>query len=140
MDIGGNRPDYALTPGTGDVFPVMSPAPLVPNAIMRSETTAPFMPFMPFTPFSPQSVGFQDPRLFHGSPIFSTPTSMPVPVPPQYPTPPQYGPTLPSNIRPRQRTDYGRLFHESGLPVEVFNMDRFGFTILPNSRGAFIKV
>ncbi|KAF8536364.1 hypothetical protein BDD12DRAFT_890400 [Trichophaea hybrida] len=133
----GNRPDYVLAPGTGDAFSVMNLAPLVQNAIVRSENTA---PFMPFTPFSLQTVDFQDPRLFHGSPVFSTPAPMPVPVPPQYPTPPQYSPALPSsNVRPRQRTDYGRLFHESGLAVEAFNMDRFGFTILPNSRGAFIK-
>lgn len=58
--------------------------------------------------------------------------------------PPQY-PPIPSRFSPpeivhRHRTDYKQLFIDCGSPVERFTVDRFGYCILPNSRGVFLKV
>lgn len=54
-------------------------------------------------------------------------------------------PPIPSRFAPpeivqRYRTDYGQMFTSCGSPVECFTVDRFGYRILPNSRGVFLKV
>jgi hypothetical protein len=42
---------------------------------------------------------------------------------------------------PLKKTDYLPLFTEDGLlACDERTMDRFGFPVLPNSRGAFLKV
>lgn len=58
--------------------------------------------------------------------------------------PPQY-PPIPSRFAPpkivqRYRTDYTQMFTGRGNPVECCTVDRFGYCILPNSRGVFLKV
>jgi hypothetical protein len=84
----------------------------------------------PYTPaFDPR---YRQPGGFSGP-------SYPIPVPPQH----QWN--LPQGIMPGMfptvRTNYAPMFTEDGVPsCEDLTEDRFGYPVLPNSRGAFIKV
>lgn len=78
-----------------------------------------------------------DPRYLQVGGFAGTPPTYPIALHPQHSW--RLPSDLASTMHPRTPTDYPAMFREDGAPAENYKEDRFGFTILPNSRGAFIN-